>query len=242
MSHNLAWNPGPKPPMDVYLAWGDSMCDGRGDIADAPDGYEPASGLWMVKTAAAGYAALAEPCGQAAGASAGVGPWGLFGWLASLETGRDTCIVNAGVGSSLTSAWVPGQTNYNNALGRLQRAMSRRETTLRGILVYIGPNDSAGVPEPDWLGNVQSTLSGVRTWAGKTAAQLPCIYVRLAASDSGTWAATVRADQDALEDANHLMVTPPSPPDLDGVHHKTGQNYTIAQAALALAMGHASWA
>lgn len=242
MTHNLAWNPGVLAPRDVWIAWGDSMCDGRGDIADAPVGYEPASLLYMCKTAAAGQVALVEPCGQAASSAAGVGPWGLFGWLASLETGRETCIINAGVGSSLTSAWVPGQANYANALGRLQRVMSRRSTTLRGILCYIGPNDANQVSEPNWIENVQSTLSGIRTWAGKTAAQCPCIYVRLAAGGSGTWWATVTADQDALEDADHLMVTPPTPPDLDGVHHETGQNYTIAQDALALAMGHASWA
>lgn len=243
----LAWTPGPKTPRDVWFAFGDSMCSGRGTMAEAPTGYEPAAYLYMVKTADAGHAVLDEPCGDGANDTAGVGPWGMFGWLASLQTGRETCIVNTGIGGSRTDQWVPGQTNYGNALGRLQRAMSRRDTTLRGILVYIGPNDAAFSATPAWLSNVQSTLAGIRTWAGRTAAQCPAIISRLPAfvptdTTYSGWS-YVQSEIAALADANHLLITPPSPADREAynLHHKTGQNYTIAQSALALAMAHASW-
>ena len=236
--------------MDVWLAIGDSMTDGRGDIAEAPVGYPPASKLFMVKNAATGYEVLAEPCGAASLASAGVGPWGMFGWLVSQQTGRDTCIINGGIGGVTTSTWVPGQPSYQTALGKLQRAMARTNALFRGFVVYIGPNDAASGATPPWLSNVQACLAGYRTWAGKTAAQSPAIISRLTAGvpvDSGptTGWAHVQSQISAIADANHLLITPPSPANREaytpGLHHKTGQNYTIAQSALALAMGHASW-
>jgi len=243
----LAWDPGPQVPRDVWLAFGDSMTDGRGDIAEAPAGYVPNDGtLWMCKTAAAGQVQLAEPCGQAANANAGVGPWGMFGWLVAQETGRETLVINTGVGGSTSSQWVPGQANYANALGRLQRVMSRREMTLRGFLIYMGPNDAVSAT-PSWRANVVSSLAGFRAWAGKTPAECPAIISRLTAHVPTDVAypgwAHVQAEIVAIEDADHLVITPPSPADREAynLHHKTGQNYTIAQSALTAAMSHASW-
>jgi len=243
MDMPLAWTPGSKAPRDVWLAIGDSMCGGLGETAEEPEGYPPAALLYMCQTAAAGQVALTEPCGS----TAGVGPWGMFGWLVSQQTGRETCVINAGIGSSTTAQWVPGQSNYAGALGRLQRAMSRRNTTLRGICVYIGPNDAVS-PTPSWRANTEATLAGLRTWAGKTAAQCPAIVSKLTAfvpTDTSYpgWA-HVQSEIAAIADANHLLITPPSPADREAynLHHKTAQNYTIAQDALALAMGHASWA
>lgn len=244
---------------DVWIAFGDSMCDGRGDIAEAPIGYAGAAKIYMMRADLV-YAPLVEPCGLAPGGpSVGVGPWGMFGWLVSQQTGRDTCVLNCGVGSQLTSAFLPGQSRYDAMITRADVMLSRRSTTLRGILMYIGPNDAALVPAPSWLSNVQATLAALRTRYGKTAAQCPCIYSDLTvdvANDVGPtyrwWDATtaaaaggganVRTDAATLADANHKKITPPTPANRDGVHHKTGQNYTIAQSALALAMAHPSWA
>lgn len=247
-------------PTDVWIAFGDSMSDGRGEASEVPVGYPPGDGtLWMHRSLALGgtYAELTEPCGIGISASVCVGPWGLFGWLAQQETGRHTCVINGGVGGSLTSSHVEGQANYNSLIARSDIVLSRRLTTLRGILMYIGPNDAAQVAAPSWLANVQSTLASLRTRYGKTAAQCPCIFSDLTvdvATDGSTyrwWDATtaaaagggasVRGDMATLEDANHLKVTPPTPANRDGLHHKTGQNYTIAQAALVAAMSHGSW-
>ncbi len=236
--------------LDVWLAIGDSMTDGRGDIAERPIGYPPGMRLYMVKNVSDGLDVLSEPCGSASSASAGVGPWGMFGWLVAQETGRDTCIINGGIGGVTTATWVPGQPSYQTALGKLQRAMARMNARFRGFVVYIGPNDAASVPQPTWLTNMQSCLAGFRAFVGKTPAQSPAIISKLTAGvpvDSGptTWWAQVQSDILAIADANHLLITPPSPANREaytpGLHHKTGQNYSIAQSALALAMGHPSW-
>lgn len=245
----LAWTPGPKAPRDIVLLWGDSNADGKSDAAGAPVGYPPASLLYMCKTAAAGQVVLAEPCGQAAAASSGMGPGGLFGWRMTLATGRECCVINAGVGSSTSAQWVPGQANYAAAVGRLQRALSRRDTTIRAILVYIGLNNAILGSPPDLTANVQATLAGLRAIAGKTAAQLPAAISRLPADVPTDQAypshATVQTQINALADANHLLITPPTPADRpsdNGVHHGPTQNDTIAQQWLTALMGHASWA
>lgn len=244
----FAWSTAPKPVRDVYLAFGDSMTDGRGDIAEATVGYPPAALLWMLRTAAGGYAPLSEPCGQGpSGPTSCVGPWGQMGWLISQATGRNTAIINTGVGGSTSAQWVPGQTNYASALGRLQRALSREGTRLRGILIYMGPNDAASGATPPWLSNVQSSLAGFRAAAGRTAAQCPAIISRLTAfvptdTTYSGWS-YVQSQITSIADANHLLVTPPTPADREAfnLHHKTQQNYTLAQSALTALQGHASW-
>lgn len=204
-----------------------------------------------------GYIPLAEPCGVGSSSSVCVGPWGMFAWLAQQQTGRQTCLINGGIGGSLTSAHLEGTTNYLSLTTRTDIVMSRRNTTLRGICMYVGPNDAALVSAPSWLANVQAVLASLRARYGKTVASCPCIFSDLTiavASDGATyrwWDATtaaaaggganVRTDMATLVDANHIKVTPPSPVDRDGVHHKTGQNYTIAQAALVAAQSHPSW-
>jgi hypothetical protein len=225
------------------------MTDGRGDPADLTGelaAYPPGPDLLMVKTAVAGFATLSEPCGVTAVADACVGPWGLLGWLVGIETGRLTCVINTGVGSSTSSQWVPGQANYAAAIGRLERAMSRRNTTFRGFGVYMGPNDALSATPP-WLSNVQSTLAGLRTRIGLTAAQSPAVISRLTVDVPTNvsypgWA-HVQSEIEAIADANHLLITPPTPAlrEAYNLHHTTAQNYAVAQSALAAAMSHGSW-
>jgi hypothetical protein len=247
MTIQVAWPLTVNATRDVYLAFGDSMCAGRGNIAEVPAGYPPASGLFAVKDAAIGHAVLVEPTGDApGGAAAGVGPWGMLGWLIQQQTGRETCVVNTGVGSTTSSQWVPGQTNYINAIGRLGRALSREGTVLRGIFCYMGPNDAVSATPP-WLANVQSILAGFRTYAGRTAAQAPAIISRLTTqvpTDTSYpgWS-YVQSAITSIADANHVLITPPSPATREAyfLHHTAAQNYAVAQSALTALMSHASW-
>lgn len=250
-SEIFAWAGVVHPVRDAWFAWGDSMTDGRGNIAEAPDGYEPLDGtLWMCKTVPS-IVELVEPCGNAGGgAAAGVGPWGMCGWLIAQETGRQTVIVNGGVGGSRTDQWLPGQTNYNDALARIRHVCSQTNTTFRGFMIYIGPNDASFSATPPWLSNVQTILAAFRAALGKTAAQSPAVISRLTVDvptdGAYTGWAHVQSEIDAIEDANHLLINTP-PNDVDAtreafkLHHTAPENYVLAQQGIAALMTHASW-
>jgi hypothetical protein len=99
----------------------------------------------------------------------------------------------------------------------------------------MGPNDALEVA-PDWLNNVRATLAAFREAFGVTAAQVPAVIVRLAATNPAPgsypgWG-IVQQQIEGIADAHHKLVTPPDPGNLDGLHHNTDQNYTIALDAL----------
>lgn len=245
----------PPPDRDIILAMGDSMTDGRGDAADLATvvpGYEPLDGsMWMLRVPSAGtpyaWAELDEPCGTRDPSiqTACVSPWGLLAWEIKKLTKRQIAVINGGVGSSLSSTWVPGQSNYESFRARFEVACSRRNATLRLVGIYGGPNDALQVSPPDYAANITAMLADIAARCGVT---IPVVlHSKLTAyvpTDQSypSWA-TTQAAIASLAGSNHLLITPPSPANLEGynLHHRTDQNYTIALSGLALLRAHSSW-
>lgn len=202
------------------------MTDGRGLISGLPVGYPPNdTSLWTVNYNGIAQVHLVEPSGT----GLGVGPFGMFGWLKAQETNISQCVINGGRGGAHTSQWLPGTEFYNSLVSRVNTALNETGTIAKRFLIYIGPNDALEA-SPNWIGNIQTTLAALRLLYGA----LPAIIVRLAVDPpipAGTWT-VVAAQIESIQDAQHRLVTPPSPPNLDGLHHSTEQNYVIAQRVL----------
>jgi hypothetical protein len=245
-----AWSDATLPPTDVWLGIGDSETAGRGKLSEAPVGYPPVDGsLLMFKSVAAGFQTLDEPCGDGVDAENGVGPVGLFGWLAAQETGRVTCAINAGKGGSLTSQWLPGTAHYLDALGRAQVALSRRNTTFRGFVAYIGANDAAFTAPTVLASNWTSTVNGLRAAIGAAATGKPVAIVQMpptVPTDTSypEWA-NCRTDIIAYDtaSADNLLVAHEDGPWREAykLHLTTSANYALAIKILAAVMGHSTW-
>lgn len=224
------------------------MCAGRGLISDLPSvapGYPPQNGsLWTVKSVGAGVQELTEPCGT--DGLAAVGPYGLFGWLVQQQTGRQTLVINAGVGGSRSDQWVSGSSFLNNALARLGYALSRNNHHFRGICVYSGLNDAAFSETPSWAANTQNMLAAIRGYAGKTADQCPAIISRLPVEVPTDVPypghAYVQSQIESILDANHIGVhAPTATKENYHLHHKTEEAFVHAQRDLVAAMSHPTW-
>jgi hypothetical protein len=256
---NFAFTNVPPLARDVIIAMGDSMTDGRGNTADfaadAP-GYEPLNGmLWMMRQSAVNtgpydWAELNEPCGtrDASLQDSCVGPWGLLGWEIEKTTGRQTAVINGGVGGSLSSTWVAGQTNYENWINRVAAACSRRNATFRALCIYGGPNDAFQASPPNLQTNIGSLKTNIAARIGAIPVTVQSRLTADIATDQGvpgstyypSWA-TVQGYIAALESADHLLITPPTPANKDGLHPKVDQNYTLALSAKSALQGHGTW-
>jgi len=167
---------------DVWVCLGDSEMEGRADPVDVPVGYPPLDGsLWMLRyfepsTYWNAWSELTEPCNRSGtfADGKGVGPAGLFGWLRSLRTSRETGVLNCAHGGRKSSEQLEGGTYWSVNTPRIDAALSTPGARLAGYVLYDGANDAVDA-DPAYAANWTATLGAYVARYGSA----PMIVTRL---------------------------------------------------------------
>ena len=237
----FTWVKGDLDPLDVVVGFGDSLMEGKGAIMDAPAGYPPGDNLQMFKALNPGWVTLVDPTGSNPSLDS-VSVLGLYGWLRQQQTGLLTGVINTGIGSRTTSDFLPVTSYYNTSKGLIQVGLSRRQSTLRAFITFIGPNDAAFTTPTIWDTNRTATLNSLRAKIGSFAATTPEVVIQLAPTVPTDTAypewANVRTDivTYAERTPNSVFATGVDGPwvEVYKLHPDTAASYALAQQALPL--------
>ncbi|HEY3499314.1 MAG TPA: sialate O-acetylesterase [Polyangiaceae bacterium] len=254
-THDPVYTNVPPAASDLVIAAGDSMTDGRGDPADLATvfpAYPPTSGRVKMVKAKTGqpyfYENIAEPSGATVVTNACVGPFGMMTDLLSTQSSRGGRFANGGAGGTTSSQWVPGNAIYEAFRGQYEVAASSRNVTFRLLALYIGPNDAnAAVSAASYNANLDALIADVTTILGapplivqfQLTVAVPTAPLYTATSTEWNVIKGAIAGRAA---ANYLIVqstTATREPQL--LHHTTAENYTNAQAAVAVITTHGTW-
>jgi hypothetical protein len=223
----------------VWLALGDSTMEGTGNTTGLPAGYPPPSehDVWMSQGDMT-LRPLSEPTSN--GVLGGVGPAGLFVWRRWQETGNDTAIVNAALGSQRSDQWLPSEdpnSPYQKAVVRLRQVLEDNPTaTFGGFILSDGYNNAIQLSYSTWLADWATTMTALRAEFGNK----PLIYTRLpdAVPSSGELGYpmpghdVVRDDQIAFQSPDNIMVVTPDGnfiTNQTGVHKNTAGTIELAE-------------
>lgn len=184
-----AVEPGPVPPLSLFLLAGQSNMAGRG-VVEAEDRM-PHARVWMLDRSARWTPAV-EPM-HFDKPIAGVGPGRAFGIaLAEADPAMPIGLVPVAVGGSSIAAWVPGATHeqtgarpYDDAVARIRAAKPRG--TFRAILWHQGESDATEASATSYESRLRSVIERLRSEIGDP--ELPVLIGQLGRFTAAPWTA-----------------------------------------------------